>query len=31
MNIDFEHKNRNRWDHDPRDRVGMRAKLKPED
>jgi hypothetical protein len=31
MDIDFEHKNRDRWDYDPRDRAGMRAKLKLDD
>lgn len=28
IDIDFEHKNRDRWDYDPRDRADMRAKLK---
>lgn len=31
MDIDFEHKNRDRWDFDPRDQVDMRAKLKLDD
>lgn len=31
MDIDFEHKNRDRWDYDPRDRAEMRAKLKLND
>ena len=28
MDIDFEHKNPDRWDYDPRDRADMRKKLK---
>ncbi len=31
IDIDFEHKNRDRWDYDPRDRADMRAKLKLDD
>ena len=31
IDMDFEHKNRNRWDYDPRDRADMRAKLKLDD
>jgi hypothetical protein len=31
MDIDFEHKNRDRWDYDPRDRAGMRATLNLDD